>query len=291
MFANITDIDAGYIVAGSPIANHGTVTGSLNGVAMEVLFGLGTVAGTTCPKAGQPLAHFIVRRLTADRDSSRTVGDSSRTVRGPSRTVLKDTTDTIAARLAEIRVLVRQSGTDTTRVYVPDTAAMGQRLECRRSSLNLEGELGLEYSRLGGFRSSGNLRATVDELPTVSFYLNLNLPGPGSHFIPYLGVHAGLAQLTNTQASPDTNSSYTAAGNTIQVGGAIGFAFSLGGWALFVEYDRTYQTFDGISWSAPTAAGATPSTLPRTLNLSAETFSMGGQIRFGKAGGGPQSGH
>jgi hypothetical protein len=153
-------------------------------------------------------------------------------------------------------------------------------------------ELGLGYSQIGGFRSAVpqyDLRGTVREAPSVSLYGTLESKRKfWDQFGVYGGLRTGLAQfrdlqtITPANSSGDTVSVYLGDAQTFQIGFARGIVVEpgiLGNTSLYAEWTSMYRKFSSVKWTG-SSGGKIPAILPRSLDFSGDSFSLGVQVNI-----------
>jgi hypothetical protein len=160
-------------------------------------------------------------------------------------------------------------------------------------------ELALGYSELRGFESavSGtDVRGVLRELPAVSLYITWQPEeNPSADEEPsirpgwYWGVRTGLAELHGLRGylgSADDGTAdeiYVGGGSTFQFGLMAGAFVEIGSLALFVEPAYTHRNVSGVEWTADNVTLADG--LPRSLDMSTWSLSLGGQLGVGLASG------
>jgi hypothetical protein len=144
-------------------------------------------------------------------------------------------------------------------------------------------ELALGYSQFSGFGSSDDryqLEGSVRELPAVTLYASFpNRLGP---ITPYLGLRTGLIELRNAQIyvpiNADTAATFSGTAQAFQLGVALGVATPQ--WIprtqLTGEVSYNLRNFPSVQWA--TAGAKTPNFLPRSLDFSGLSFSIGAQV-------------
>jgi len=148
---------------------------------------------------------------------------------------------------------------------------------CGEVGTSLGLELALGYTQLAGYRGRQvDLRGSIEELPAITLYGTLN-QGRWVEF--YAGLRTGLVQTKGLRALSGTSVSY-AEGSTFQfgvVGPGVLVGDPEGDWGIFLEPAFTFRKFDALKW----AEGTPPSEVLRSLDFSAFTLALGGQIPFG----------
>lgn len=155
-------------------------------------------------------------------------------------------------------------------------------------------ELALGYTEFQDFVSARpglDVRGSVREFPSVSLYLN-RLPaddgGDPKWLSYYAGVRTGLAHLQGFRGYVGDPSDgvldaiYSGGGTTFQFGVAAGTVISIGPVDLFVEPGYTRRRFSGVEWAG--ISGAVSDLLPRSLDMSTFSLSIGTQLQIGAAG-------
>jgi hypothetical protein len=147
-------------------------------------------------------------------------------------------------------------------------------------------ELGLGYSQFSGFTSADerfDLRGTIREQPSIAFYASLEGPGIFQHVNPYVGVRSGLIRLSDVQVftPPDgeETTSYRGSGEVFQVGGALGVSAGSDVASLFLEAQLNLRRFNSVDWTGG-AGGAIPGYLPRGLDFTGPSVSLGVQLHL-----------
>jgi hypothetical protein len=178
-------------------------------------------------------------------------------------------------------VTVRQGRADTV------TTLVMQEEEQEPDGWSLLIELALGYSQFSGFQSADDrydLRGTVREQPSLAIYGSLSGPVLGP-FSPYVGVRSGLVRLNDvslfTPADADAaeTTAYTGHAEVFQVGAALGLAVDVGPASWFVEGQLNLRRFPSVDWTAG-AGGTLPGFLPRALDFSGPSLSVGLQIHI-----------
>jgi hypothetical protein len=175
------------------------------------------------------------------------------------------------------RVIRRDGRTDTVTVLVPEVRE-------EEGGYRFLIELGLGYSQFSGFASSDDrfdLRGSVREVPSVAVYGSLEGPGILAHVGPYVGIRSGLIMLSDVQlftpVSGDSTTAYRGSGEVFQVGGALGLSAGTDAASLFVEVQLNLRRFNSVDWTGG-AGGTIPGFLPRSLDFTGPSFSVGVQI-------------
>ncbi|MFL5385701.1 MAG: hypothetical protein ACJ8GN_24570 [Longimicrobiaceae bacterium] len=177
--------------------------------------------------------------------------------------------------------------TVTVRQGRPDTVTT---LEMKEGEPKVPGyrvliELGLGYSQFSGFTSADErfeLRGTIREEPSLAFYASLEGPGIFEHVNPYAGIRTGLIRLGGVQAftpEGDSTTAYVATAEAFQVGGALGVSVGTEVASLFLEAQLNLRRFTSVDWTAG-AGGTIPGFLPRGLDFSGPSLSLGVQIHI-----------
>lgn len=184
-------------------------------------------------------------------------------------------------------VTLRDGRADTVTTLVMQTA------EQESDGWSLLIELALGYSQFSGFQSADDrydLRGTVREQPSLAIYASLSGPGLLQRFSPYVGVRSGLVRLndvtlfTPADADEEETTAYTGHAEVFQVGGALGLALDVGPASWFVEGQLNLRRFPSVDWTAG-AGGTLPGFLPRALDFSGPSLSVGLQIHIREPGG------
>lgn len=192
---------------------------------------------------------------------------------------------TETAVLDTVAVEVRTSGgADAADSIIERT----YRLEPRTRTDTVAGEVAWQLELALGYTQSGNFAATDEtldfrgsmrELPSVTLYATLRPEDPISF---YLGFRSGVAQLhgfrSYVAAAEGDDAVYTATGTAFQIG-LILPSVALNPWeraSIFVEPSYTYRSFETVEWDAPD--GTLPDALPRSLDMSTFTVSVGLQL-------------
>jgi hypothetical protein len=177
-------------------------------------------------------------------------------------------------------VTVRQGRPDTV-----TTLAMEER-ERGAPGYRLLIELGLGYSQFSGFTSSDeryDLRGTIREQPSIAFYASLEGPGILQHVSPYAGLRSGLIRLSDVQVftppEGDETTAYRGSAEVFQVGGAIGLSAGTDVASVFLEAQLNLRRFNSVDWTGG-AGGAIPGFLPRGLDFTGPSLSLGVQLHL-----------
>lgn len=183
-------------------------------------------------------------------------------------------------------VTIRGGRPDTVTTLVMETA------EQESDGWSILVELALGYSQFSGFQSTDDrydLRGTVREQPSLAIYGSLSGPALGA-FSPYVGVRSGLVRLndvtlfTPAGADAEETTSYAGHAEVFQVGGALGLALDVGPVSWFVEGQLNLRRFPSIDWTDG-AGGTLPGFLPRALDFSGPSLSVGVQIHIREPAG------
>ena len=78
---------------------------------------------------------------------------------------------------------------------------------------------------------------------------------------------------------------YVASGSTFQAGVVAGLVTGVGLTSWFVEGAYTYRNFPSLEWAALSPVRTIPKNVPRRLNFSGPTLSLGVQIPIGTEAG------
>jgi hypothetical protein len=151
-------------------------------------------------------------------------------------------------------------------------------------------ELGLGYSQIGGFRSAVaeyDLHGTVREIPAVSLYGTVQTKrAPLNQLGAYAGLRTGVVQFRDLQAitpantARDTVAVFPGESQTFQIGFTRGLLVEpkmLGGVSFYSEWTSIYRKFSSVKWTTA-AGGKVPAVLPRSLDFSGDSFSLGIQV-------------
>jgi hypothetical protein len=176
------------------------------------------------------------------------------------------------------QVIQRDGRVDTVTVLTP-------REEDDDSGSRVLLELGLGYSQFSGFTSTDDrfeLRGTVREVPSVAVYASLEGPGIVGHVNPYVGIRSGLIKLSDfqlfTPVEGDSTTAYRGSAEVFQVGGAVGIAFGSDIASVFLEAQLNLRRFTSVDWTGG-AGGTIPGFLPRELDFSGPSVSVGGHTQ------------
>ena len=134
-------------------------------------------------------------------------------------------------------------------------------------------EMGLGYGQVVGFSGSGSetdLRGTVRDLPSVSFYASYEPVGA------YFGLRSGFMRVQGLQYYDETGGSISGKAESFLASGLVGYAVEILGFNLFAESGYALRHFPSVEWSGGTAGG----TQPRELNLSGWFLSTGIQFQI-----------
>ena len=174
--------------------------------------------------------------------------------------------DSVALTWVQTTVTQHDDHTDTTDVFEVE------RVERRTPSETIWlFELGLGYGQMVGFdgaRPSTDLRGTIRDLPSVSFYASYEPLGG------YFGLRSGFMRLNGLQFFDEVGVPFGGKAESFLAAGLVGYAMEILGFNLFAETGYSLRHFPSIVWSG----GALPQTIPRELNLSGWFF--GGGIQF-----------
>jgi hypothetical protein len=183
-------------------------------------------------------------------------------------------------------VWVPSGKTVTVRQGRPDTVTTLEREEVPPAGgYRVLIELGLGYSQFSGFTSTDErfeLRGTIREEPSLAFYASLEGPGIFQHVNPYAGIRTGLIRLGGVQAftpEGDSTTAYVGTAEAFQVGGALGVSAGTDVASLFLEAQLNLRRFTSVDWTAG-AGGTIPAFLPRGLDFSGPSLSLGVQIHI-----------
>jgi hypothetical protein len=139
-------------------------------------------------------------------------------------------------------------------------------------------EGGIGYSQMGGFRLKRDdidLRGTVRELPTVTFYALHNARVAGL-FFPYLGVSSGFAKLQNAAIYNPDGDQYSVSAEAFTLGGSVGAAFGSRTISPFIEAGYRVRNFPSLEYKFGSSTRV-PTTWPRGLNFSGWHLDVGVQ--------------
>lgn len=142
-------------------------------------------------------------------------------------------------------------------------------------------EGGIGYTQISGFRlvrDDVDLRGSIRELPTLSFY---GIRKTNTIFNPYYGVSSGFAKLQNVNLYDAAGTQYTATAETFTVGGSIGVALANPAFSPFVEVGYRLRDFRSLDYKTSSTL-ALPATLPRSLNFSGWHLDVGLQVGLDK---------
>jgi hypothetical protein len=174
---------------------------------------------------------------------------------------------------------VRHLSPSTT---VTERFAPGTKPEHTGPIVTFELALGLTYytglGRSIGADSVGFVGA-IQELPAISGYATIR---PDRPVRPYIGVRAGLAQLTGfrsfTTINADTLAFFTADGTTMVLGAMLGAnGYLTRGFSFVLEFGGFKRPFRSVNWSAP-GGNRVPSKLPRSLSVNNWELTFGAQV-------------
>jgi len=135
-------------------------------------------------------------------------------------------------------------------------------------------EMGLGYGQVVGFsgsRENTDLRGTVRDLPSVSFYASYEPVGG------YFGLRSGFMKMQGLQFYDETGATYSGNADSFLAAGLIGYAKEMLGFNLFLESGYSLRYFPSIVWSG----GPLPASIPRELNLSGWFVGTGIQFQIG----------
>lgn len=148
-------------------------------------------------------------------------------------------------------------------------------------------ELGIGYSQFTEVRLDGaeyQIRGSVREVPALTVYYTFL---GHERIFPYLGLRAGMLALQDVQAfaplaAPNDTSGlyYTAKAQTFQAGGVAGLSIGNKTVQLNLETALMRRDFPNLEWAAKD--NRLRSDLPRRLDVSGLSASLGLQVRFGK---------
>jgi hypothetical protein len=177
-------------------------------------------------------------------------------------------TDPVQMEWIQTTVARHDDHTDTTNVFEI-------RKVCRESPTEPIWlfEMGLGYGQVVGFSGSGSktdLRGTIRDLPSVSFYASYE--PVGAHF----GLRSGFMRAQGLQYHDETGGSISGKADSFLASGPVGYALEILRFNLFAESGYALRYFPSIEWSGGTAGG----TQPRELNLSGWFLSTGIQFQI-----------
>jgi opacity protein-like surface antigen len=142
-------------------------------------------------------------------------------------------------------------------------------------------QFAVSYGQIAGFGSadpSYDMRGVMRLAPEVSFYATRVV---NDWFMPYVGVHTGIATLNNVQVytTPgDTISTFSA--NTMQFGATAGLFLPFN---LYVDVGFRYRDFRALEWRLP--RGVLPPTFPKAIIMNALQITAGYQFDVGSLTG------
>lgn len=142
-------------------------------------------------------------------------------------------------------------------------------------------EGGVGYTQISGFRLVRNdvdLRGSIRELPTLSFY---GIRKTNTIFNPYYGISAGFAKLQNVNFYDAAGTQYTATAETFTAGGSLGIALANSAFSPFVEVGYRLREFRSLDYKTSSTLSL-PTTLPRSLNFSGWHLDVGLQVGLDK---------
>jgi hypothetical protein len=142
-------------------------------------------------------------------------------------------------------------------------------------------DLGVSYGQLAGLTATDPTLAfagALRELPAVTVYANF-LTGAVS---PYVGLRTGLAsfhQASFFDLDPNggKQTQYAIAAQTLQYGPVVGVIAPIRSVEFFVESTYLHRRFAGLQYTAKD--NVVPTKLPRSLDVSGATVSVGIQVR------------
>ncbi len=223
------------------------------------------------------------------------------------KTALKAKPDQERATAVEETVQIKSGDSTRTRKYALST----QTLPVEREPDWIV-EFAIAYSQVQSYHrtlepvgpglDSGEVRGGIRELPVASVYVSHStvikdfapwLPFAES-LAPYGSAFGGLVQLTGLRAfspngplvpgQPAGVATFKGEGNTFEGGLSLGLSFSVpqDKLHLFVEGAHSWRVLPSVDWSGAPGQLLYPKSLPRTLDLSAWSLTIGVQAHVGK---------
>jgi hypothetical protein len=152
-------------------------------------------------------------------------------------------------------------------------------------------EVAFGYGQSGGYTGraaagadpSADLYASLREVPAVTIYASLVEPPRLATALllggsPYVGLRTGYLTIQSGR-SYTAEAVHELRGETFELAGAGGVAWTVGhsGITAFAEGAYSWRTFPSVEWSLP-SGGALPASLPRSLDFTGPSASVGVQI-------------
>jgi hypothetical protein len=151
------------------------------------------------------------------------------------------------------------------------------------SEATVQYEVGLGYSQLSGFHSVQtdlDLRASVRELPSITFYAIKSFSRKGHVPDVYAGLVTGLVRLQNAVAYKSDGSELLVGSEAFTTGALVGLGFGSPLGSPFIELGYRSRRFPSLEYKETGGATKVPVTWPRDLNFSGWSIDVGIQMNI-----------